>query len=596
MTALDEHRHDGAFDRFRNRFQAALFGSADDHVARLTWDRERIEAHQRQRLRVLLEVAIERSPFHARRLSGIDPSTFELADLARLPVMTKDEMMRQFDDVSTDRRLTLAVADGAIGATGTVPRPIAGELVVLASGGSSGKRAVFVFDAVSFAEYAATLTRPAMARRAAALPASAPVGPTVIVAAASAIHATGAGPALLSGSPLTFIRVPVTQPVDDIVAQLDELQPGVLYGYPSILTVLAAEQAAGRLHIAPASVIAHSESLRASSARIGDAFGAPVTNAYGASEGLVGSSSFDDPTMTFASDCCFVELVDDHDAPVPPGTTSAAVLVTNLFNTVQPLIRYRLDDRFTRRPDASGHGHLRADVDGRAATVFDYGHLSVHPHTITTRLTAHPDVVDFQVRQTDHGIAVDITTATTVDTSQLAVDLRAALRDVGLDRGDRRGPRRAGAQSGRSDGQATRPVRGVEPGADRPRAPSGRNRLNAHSMDAGTRTSRTSVEADHWATGVSPLTTSPPTSRLIGPGGEAVERRAEGPPTASRSRRRLVELLHRERRGVEVDVADDDLQPVAHRPRPAGRPARRPAATPGPGRRRRARTGGRRRA
>ena len=78
---------------FRDQFQAALFGSVPDHIDRLTWDRERIEAHQLQRLRALLAVAIERSPFHARRLSGIDPTTFELADLARLPVMTKAEMM-----------------------------------------------------------------------------------------------------------------------------------------------------------------------------------------------------------------------------------------------------------------------------------------------------------------------------------------------------------------------------------------------------------------------------------------------------------------------------------------------------------------------
>jgi len=50
-------------------------------------------------VRALLAVAIERSPFHARRLSGIDPTTFELADLARLPVMTKAEMMHHFDDM-----------------------------------------------------------------------------------------------------------------------------------------------------------------------------------------------------------------------------------------------------------------------------------------------------------------------------------------------------------------------------------------------------------------------------------------------------------------------------------------------------------------
>ena len=191
-------------DQFRGRFQAALFGSLAEHVERLTWDHARVEAFQRERLRTLLAVAIERSPFHTRRLTAIDQATFELADLTRLPVMTKAELMCQFDDVSADRRLSLAAADEAISATGTEPRPVGGELIVLASGGSTGTRGVFAFDADSFAEYAATLLRPAVARRSgAALAAS---GPTVIVAAGSAIHATGAGPALLEGSPVAFTR------------------------------------------------------------------------------------------------------------------------------------------------------------------------------------------------------------------------------------------------------------------------------------------------------------------------------------------------------------------------------------------------------
>jgi hypothetical protein len=50
--------------------------------------------------------AIDRSPFHAARLAGIGPARFELADLARLQVMTKAQMMEHFDEVVTDRRLT----------------------------------------------------------------------------------------------------------------------------------------------------------------------------------------------------------------------------------------------------------------------------------------------------------------------------------------------------------------------------------------------------------------------------------------------------------------------------------------------------------
>jgi phenylacetate-coenzyme A ligase PaaK-like adenylate-forming protein len=349
--------------------------------------------------------------------------------------MTKAETMSSFDDVLTDRRLDRAVADEAITATTTIPRPIADELIVLASGGSSGTRGLFAFHVEAFAEYAASIVRPAAAMRAAAGPPDRGAGPTVIVAAASAIHATGAAPPLLAGSLMEFVPVAVTRPVEEIVARLNELQPAVLYGYPSMLAVLAGEQLAGRLHIAPRSVTANSETLHESHrALISETFAVPVANTYGSTEGLVGASPPGDRTMTFASDCCIAELVDDNDQPVPPGTTSAAVLVTNLFNTVQPLIRYRLEDRLTQQPDAGHHGHLRANVEGRAATLFHYGDVAVHPLVIATALTRHPDVVDYQTRQTDCGITVDVVTTCPIDTTTLTADLTSALTDVGLSR------------------------------------------------------------------------------------------------------------------------------------------------------------------
>ena len=429
MTRLEQRPVYHAFDVFRAGFQAALSARVGDHLERLKWDRTRIEALQRDRLRGLLAIAIERSPFHARRLSGIDPDTFELGDLARLPVMSKAEMMAAFDDVTTDRRLTRAAADDAIGSTTTVPRPIDGELLVLASGGSSGARGLFGFDVAAFAEYAASILRPAMARRSAG--GGPPSGPLAIVAASSAIHATGAAPALLAGTPLAFESVPVTQSLDEIVARLNELRPAVLYGYPSMLVVLAGEQAAGRLHISPASVTANSEALHEAHRRaIRDAFGVPVVNSYGSSEGLVGASAPDERTITFASDCCIAELVDEHDALVSAGTTSSAVLVTNLFNTVQPLIRYRLEDRLTQRPTAETE-HLHADVEGRAATIFEYGDVSIHPLVLATSLTRHPNVLDYQVRQSDRGVLIDVITTGAVDTAGLSAELVAALADAG---------------------------------------------------------------------------------------------------------------------------------------------------------------------
>jgi hypothetical protein len=172
-------------------------------------------------------------------------------------------------------------------------------------------------------------------------------GHIAFVAAASPVHATRVAVAFTSGGglPFRFSAVPVTLPVAEIVTRLDRLQPHALYGYPSMLALLAGEQAAGRLHLAPRTVTCTSETLSPDlRSAIRESFGVPVIDNFGSTEGLVGATPPDDPTLVFAEDGCIVELVDEHDRPVPPGTPSAAVLVTVLENRLQPLIRYRITD------------------------------------------------------------------------------------------------------------------------------------------------------------------------------------------------------------------------------------------------------------
>jgi len=84
--------------------------------------------------------AVEHSPFHRRRLAGVDIERLEVADLVRLPVMTKAEMMGELADVYTDRRLSPALVERALASTTRVPVPILDEYLALSSGGSSGRR------------------------------------------------------------------------------------------------------------------------------------------------------------------------------------------------------------------------------------------------------------------------------------------------------------------------------------------------------------------------------------------------------------------------------------------------------------------------
>ncbi len=422
-----------SFAQLRDAVQTEAHRRMPDHIARLSLSADQVRERQRDGLRALLGHAVVHSPFHARRLSGIDPSRFELADLGTLPVMTKSEMMREFDDVVTDRRLGRAVVESALAATCEEPQPLFGEYVCMASGGSSGERGRFVFDRHALIEFFCSLRRPLM-RRLAELGGPPPGGLTAaLVAAASAVHATGVAPAITAGAAVRFEGVPATLPLDEIVRRLNALQPPMLLGYPTVLARLASEQQAGRLHISPMSVSATSETLLPEHREVISAgFGVPIINTFGSTEGLVGASAPDAEELVFNTDICIVELVDERNAPVPPGTPSAKVLLTNLSNRAQPLIRYELTDRFVEQPPAPDHGHLRATVEGRADEVLRFGDVDIHPLVIRQVLVKTPEAIEYQVRQTATGIDVAVVVAGRLDVGGLEGKLNAALANAGV--------------------------------------------------------------------------------------------------------------------------------------------------------------------
>jgi phenylacetate-CoA ligase len=438
-----------AFADLRGQIQADIFSNLPGRLDRLRWDADRLNALQRGRLRALLAYVSRHSAFHARRLRGIDPGRFELADLARLPVMTKADMMADFDRVVTDHRVSRAAAERALEATSTEPVPMPGGFLCMATGGSSGQRGIFAYDAAGTAEFVTMIFRTRIAALAAiasadAAPGDGPAGPPAagpqipnstiaMVGAPSAVHGTMFVPSIMAGSPVSFVHVPVTLPVPEIVCRLNRLRPDAMFGYPSMLARLAAEQQAGRLAIAPKLVNSTAETLLpAYRVAIRTAFGAPIMNTFATSEGLVGSSGFNEEVIALGTDGCIVEPVDDCYQPVAPGIPSAKVLVTNLYNHLQPLIRYELGDSFTRQPDSTEHGHMRVTVDGRSDAILRYPGAEVHPLALRSALLGTPEVLDYQAAQTVHGISVSVLLERPADLRALGARLEAALQRAGL--------------------------------------------------------------------------------------------------------------------------------------------------------------------
>ena len=321
-----------------------------------------------------------------------------------------------------------AACERALADTKDEPRPLFDAYFCLSSGGSSGRRGVFVKDLEAWTEFSLALNRGEMKRIARAGGPPPGGGEIAMIASGSAVHSTGAARAWTAGGLIRFCAVPVTLPLSEMVERLEALQPAALYGYPSVLARLAREQREGRLRISPQWIRTTSENLLTEwRTAISQAFGAPIIDTYGTTEGLAGVSEPDGTCFTFNSETCILELVDAAGSPVPPGVASARILLTNLSNRIQPLIRYEIGDRFVRLPDSPDHGHLRASVEGRADDVLRFGKIEIHPFVIRSVLVKTPEVSDYQVRQTVRGIELYAQADTALETGPLRRELIASL-------------------------------------------------------------------------------------------------------------------------------------------------------------------------
>jgi phenylacetate-coenzyme A ligase PaaK-like adenylate-forming protein len=248
-------------DSPRRREQlAAVAERLPAHVSRLAWSKDQIKAKRQRALHETLAFAKARSAWHAKRLSGLDAESFTEADLARLPVMTKADVMSNWDELVTDRRLTLAGCNANI--TGklegsTKDYYYLDDYLVIATGGSSGVRGVFPWSWDEFIEIACATFRYQLRDE----PPERLSGRTLlaVIEAGEIVHGS---PFLFSVSTDPAARVqwfPADTPHAAQVAALNDAQPTQINCYGSVMEELGAEALSGRLEISPHRVTTNSE-------------------------------------------------------------------------------------------------------------------------------------------------------------------------------------------------------------------------------------------------------------------------------------------------------------------------------------------------
>jgi phenylacetate-CoA ligase len=426
-------RSRSSYERLRAAHLHQIRAALDDHVERLGWPRERIDRYRTERLRGLLSYARERSPFHAARMRGFDPSTATVADLARLPAMTKREAQDEWDAIITAPRLRRAGAEAILAEQTWFSYTPDGEQV-FSSGGSSGVRGVYVWD-WSLLVTLACLAWRMQARGERDAGAGARPSRLAVLEAGGPPHASTP----LFDVPITAgmetIVIPAGQPFDEVVAAVQRARPTHLVGYASVVGRLARAAVTGSLEIAPVRVSTNSEPLTAEDRdAIVAAWDVPIHNLWGSTEiGVQAVGCGQGDGLHVCEDEVVLERVDASGEPVGPDQPAARTLATGLAGTTFPFIRYDLGDEVTLLQDSCpcGSALIRvADVAGRRDDDFRYGARTVPAGVFRDVLGTDPRISEYQVRQTRDG--AEVVVIGTPELTVAAAALEDALRRHGL--------------------------------------------------------------------------------------------------------------------------------------------------------------------
>lgn len=372
---------------------------------------EAIAARQRFRLTKLVTAAARGSRLYSERL----PNSPESLPLHALPIIDKRELMDRFDDWVVDSRLKLADLRAFVAQPQRIAEPYLNTYLVWESSGTGHHPGLFVQDARALAVYDALEAL----RRSVPRALQRWMDPLLVTERIAFVGAIDGHFASVVSMQRLYRACPwlahslrffsILEPMDVLMAQLNEFAPTVLATYPTMAVLVADAVARASLRFKPKEVWCGGETLSSSARyRIESALDCTLLNNYGASEFLSIGWECRHGQMHANTDWLILEPIDERGRPTPPGVASHSVLLTNLANHAQPLIRYDLGDQITLHPDACSCGVTLPviTVKGRRDDPLIMAGRRAQPVTLlplalTTVLEDQAGVFDFQLCQRD---------------------------------------------------------------------------------------------------------------------------------------------------------------------------------------------------
>jgi putative adenylate-forming enzyme len=394
------------YSYFRTRYLAIFFRTREDLLA---W--------QDRRVKRFLRKIVPRSPFYQGYFDG-----WAINDWQTWPTIDKSIMMANFDALNTlGVRSAEAMMVALEGERLRNFGPLQQNITVGLSSGTSGNRGIFLASPHERALWAGA----ALAK---VLPGSLLERQRV----ALFLRANSTLYSAVQSRRIAFQFFDLLEALEQHVARLNQFQPTILVGPPSMLRLLAQRiahpEVARALRIAPRKVISVAEVLDPLDEKfISEHFGQMIHQVYQCTEGFLAS------TCRYGTLHLHEELVAIQKEYLDEKLRKFVPIITDFNRTSQPIIRYRLNDILTERASPCPCGAVTTAlerIEGRCDDLFylratdGNSWITVFPDFISRSvITSSAQIEEYRVRQ----IAADQLEVTLCVPMQHRADAQAAI-------------------------------------------------------------------------------------------------------------------------------------------------------------------------
>ncbi|KTD10909.1 coenzyme F390 synthetase [Legionella gratiana] len=415
------------------------------HQEAVYYSKEILEDLINQRLRALLLHAKSKSPWYKKTLAKINIENFTKERLEELPTINKTILMENWDAIVTNPKLSLALIEKHLSKKNDKIDTLYlfSHYQVVSTGGSSGKRGVFIYDWDEWITFRTAFIRYPLYNYERTQMVTTKLNANSKIVSLFVTNTAIAAYSLAKtferyNENMYFLPMAIT-PLNVVITRLNQIMPDILTASPSYIHKVCQLIQKGQIKIEPKFIFVGGEPLFEQTLDlIKETWpNVDIFNVFGCTEGMVGlNCRANTDEMHLNDDQCIVEPLDEQNRPVGKGIMASKVYITNLYNYTLPLIRYENSDEilFLNKTCDCGIQHqLIKAPKGRPGCDFNYpGNIFVHHSLFLGALLTEKNIQEYQVEQTIDGVNIRVVTTGFINKLQLQENIRLRLSKVGF--------------------------------------------------------------------------------------------------------------------------------------------------------------------